>query len=344
MSYICGMSKLINYVFDVSLLEHLTKKGVYKINHLSKDGLFYIGSASGTKGSKDCQLGFYRRFLEHLRALEQNKHDSKYLQNVVNKYGIDGIRFEILEIVETEDRKIILEREQHYLDTLNPTYNSSTTARCPTVPYTNARKLASSKRMKGKKLPDSVYDAIKVPIFQFTIKGELVKRYDSGTQAAKELNIDRSSINNVALGKRESAGGYLWSYNNSITVTQNEVIQQFDFDGNLINTYNNLEQVMKTLGINSRTSLKNACNGNQYQAYGYQWRKGYYIDKIDKLPEKKIQGKPIYQLNLITGKIINEFPNTQFAAKSLNISTSSINNCAIGMYKQGGGYKWVYKE
>lgn len=338
------MSKLINHVFDVSLLDNLTKVGIYKITHIAKPIEFYIGSASSTFNGKKCQKGFYRRFLEHLRALEHKKHDSKYLQNVVNKYGIEGIRFEIIEIVDSTDRKIILEREQYYLDTLKPTYNSSTIARCPTVPYTVERKKAVSKRMKGRKLPDSVYDIRRIPIFQFTKDGDLVKRYNSGTQASKETNIDRGSINNVALGKRESAGGYLWSFNNSVSVTKNEVIQQFDFAGNLINTYTNLEEVLKMLNITSRTALKNACNGKQYQAYGYQWRKGYYVDKIDKLPEKKIQGKPIYQIDLITGEIINEFPNTQFAAKALNISTSSINNCAIGMYKQGGGYKWVYKE
>ena len=95
MSYLCNMSKLLNHVFDVSLLDNLTKLGIYKITHLSKIDVSYIGSASGTFNGKKCQKGFYRRFLEHLRALENEKHDSKYLQNVVNKYGIDGLRFEI---------------------------------------------------------------------------------------------------------------------------------------------------------------------------------------------------------------------------------------------------------
>jgi group I intron endonuclease len=338
------MNKLLNYLYDQSLLEDLTKLGIYKITHVNKLDLFYIGSASSIYVKKGIQRGFYIRFWHHINDLKLNKHASKYLQNVVNKYGIEGIRFEIIEIVESTDRKFILEREQYYLDNLKPAYNSSTTARCPTVPYTDARKVAVSKRMRSRKLPDNVYDVKRVPIFQFTKDGVLVKRYNSGTQASKETNIDRGSINNVALGKKQSAGGYLWSFNNSITVTQNEVIQKFDFDGNLINTYNTLEEVLKILNITSRTALRNACNGTQYQAYGYQWRKGYHVNKIDKLPEKKIQGKPIYQIDLLTGEIINEFPNTQFAAKALNISTSSINNCAIGMYKQGGGYKWLYKE
>jgi group I intron endonuclease len=343
MSYICGMSKLINYLYDQSLLDNLTKLGIYKISHVDKANLFYIGSASSTYVKKGIQRGFYIRFWHHINDLKLNKHNSRYLQNVVNKYGIEGIRFEIVEIVDSTDRKIILEREQYYLDALKPAYNSSTIARCPTVPYTDERKKAVSTRMKGRKLPDSVYDIRRIPVFQFTIKGKLIKKYDSATQAFKELGIDRGSINNAALGKRKSAGGYLWSFNNSVTVTQNEVIQQFDFAGNLINTYTTLEEVLKMLNITSRTALKNAYNGNQYQAYGYQWRKGYYVDKIDKLPEKKIPGKPIYQIDFVTNKIIKEFPNTTYAAKALNISKTSINNCAIGKYKQGGGYRWKYK-
>lgn len=337
------MSKLLNHLYDESLLDNLTKLGIYKISHINKPDLFYIGSASSMYVKKGVQRGFYIRFWHHINHLKLNKHNSKYLQNVVNKYGIEGIRFEILEIVETNDRKVILEREQYYLDNLKPAYNSSITARCPTVPFTQERKDHLSKLFKGRKFPENVYNNRRKPIFQFTKKGILIKKYNSATEAASETNIDRGSINNVALGKKQSAGGYLWSFNNSVTITEKEVIQQFDLEGNLINTYNNLEEVLKMLNITSRTAIKNACKGEQYQAYGFQWRKGYYISKIEKLPVKKIQGKPIYQIDLVTDEIINEFPNTTFAAKALNISKTSINNCAIGKYKQGGGYKWKYK-
>jgi group I intron endonuclease len=336
------MSILQNYVYDVSLLEHLTKRGVYKITHVQKPDLFYIGSAS-SYNNKKIQKGFYIRFYHHLKDLRNNKHNSKYLQNVVNKYGIEGIRFEILEIIDSTDRNIILEREQYYLDTLNPVYNSSTTARCPTVPFTEERKKAISARFKGIKLPDIVYEQLRVKVYQFSKAGALIKLHESIEEASKLTNTDRGSISNAASGKRSSAGGYLWSFTGEVTLKVKEVIQQFDLEGNLINTYNTLEEVLKILNITSRTAIKNACKGKQYQAYGFQWRKGYYINKIEKLPVKQIQGKPIYQIDLITNEVINEFPNTTYAAKALNISKTSINNCAIGKYKQGGGYKWKYK-
>jgi group I intron endonuclease len=337
------MSILQNYVYDVSLLEHLTKRGVYKITHVQKPELFYIGSAS-SYNNKKIQKGFYIRFYHHLKDLRNNKHNSKYLQNVVNKYGIEGIRFEILEIIESTDRKLILEREQYYLDTLKPVYNSSTTARCPTVPFTEERKKAISARFKGIKLPEIVYEQLRVKVYQFSKAGVLIKLHDSIEEASKLTNTDRGSISNAASGKRSSAGGYLWSFTGEVTLKVKEVLQQFDLDGNLVKTFDTVEQAMRDLKINSRNSIKSAYTGKQYQAYGFQWRKGLYVDKIEKLPVKKTPGKPIYQIDLLTDKIIKEYPNTPMAAKALNISKSSINNCVIGLCKHAHGYKWKYKE
>jgi group I intron endonuclease len=267
------MSKLLNHVFDVSLLNSLTQLGIYKISHLSKPDLFYIGSATANRKVKDCQKGFYRRFLEHLHFLENNKHTSKYLQNVVNKYGLQDIRFEILEIVETEDRNVVLEREQYYLDTLKPAYNSSITARCPTVPFTQERKNHLSKLFRGRRFPENVYDDRRKPIFQFTKSGIFIKEYSSTTDAATETNIDRASINNTALGKRKSAGNYLWSYNSSIVVVPKILIYQYTLDDILVRTYETLEELKKVLQLTSSTSIRACISSKQKQAYGFKWNK-----------------------------------------------------------------------
>lgn len=194
------------------MLEQLTKLGVYKIYHASKANIFYIGSASGTQGKKACEVGFYNRFRQHLRALEKNKHDSKYLQNVVNKYGIEGLRFEIIEVVDSTDRNYILEREQYYLDLLNPEYNSSKTARCPTVAYTEERKEAVRQRRKGIPFVESAYERIRKSIKQYDLKGIFIKEYLSIQEASEETNIDRASISKCASGSRKSAGGFVWEF------------------------------------------------------------------------------------------------------------------------------------
>lgn len=80
--------------------------GVYKITN-DKDGKFYIGS------SKDIE----QRWYEHKYELKNHKHGNKYLQNAWDKYGEDSFSFEV---VEECDQKIQFEREQHYLNILNP--------------------------------------------------------------------------------------------------------------------------------------------------------------------------------------------------------------------------------
>lgn len=49
-------------------------------------------------------------------------------------------------------------------------------------------------------------------IFQKNIKNEIIKKWESITIASKTLNIQRSNINSVCLGKRQFAGGYKWEY------------------------------------------------------------------------------------------------------------------------------------
>ena len=71
----------------------------------------YIGSA----------LNHVKRKREHFYNLKNNKHPNKKLQNAYNKYGEDCFDFKIIEVV--EDEKILIEREQYYINKLKPVYN-----------------------------------------------------------------------------------------------------------------------------------------------------------------------------------------------------------------------------
>lgn len=88
---------------------------VYKISSNST-GRFYVGSAKS----------FSLRKSGHLCDLRKKRHRSVFLQRHYDKYGIDDLNFEILEIV--EDVNLLLQREQFYLDLLKPHFNSSPTA------------------------------------------------------------------------------------------------------------------------------------------------------------------------------------------------------------------------
>lgn len=89
----------------------MVKSGVYKISN-KLNGNNYIGS------SKD----IINRWKKHRYDLNHNIHTNTHLQNAWNKYGEEQFDFIIVEEC-VLDKKVLLEREQNYIDLLKPEYN-----------------------------------------------------------------------------------------------------------------------------------------------------------------------------------------------------------------------------
>lgn len=83
---------------------------IYKIINKINNRI-YIGSTKN----------FRTRTTSHLNMLRNNKHSSKLLQQDYNKFGEESLEFEIIERCDFDDLK---SREQHYIDLLNPPYNT----------------------------------------------------------------------------------------------------------------------------------------------------------------------------------------------------------------------------
>jgi group I intron endonuclease len=81
-------------------------QGIYQIMN-TKNGKIYIGSAKNIT----------YRWNQHLHELYLNIHKNYKLQNDYNKFGIESFSFSILEIV--IDKKLLLNREQYYIDCLD---------------------------------------------------------------------------------------------------------------------------------------------------------------------------------------------------------------------------------
>lgn len=90
---------------------HKQVSGIYIITN-SINNRIYIGSA----------VSLYNRYHTHKLDLVKNRHHSKKMQRFVNKYGIDKLRFSILEVC---NKNILIEREQHHLDYFIPFFNTS---------------------------------------------------------------------------------------------------------------------------------------------------------------------------------------------------------------------------
>jgi group I intron endonuclease len=89
--------------------------GIYCIKN-TKNCHIYVGSSVNLK----------RRWHDHKRNLKKNRHHSSHLQRAWNKYGAINFKFEILE--EVDDINKLLEREQYFINSLNPKYNMSNIA------------------------------------------------------------------------------------------------------------------------------------------------------------------------------------------------------------------------
>lgn len=58
----------------------------------------------------------------------------------------------------------------------------------------------------------------------------------------------------------------------------------------------------------------------------------------------KANGKPVQQIDRVTGEVLNIFPSVREAGRQTGINPSHIASCCKGKpwYKSAGGYKWRY--
>ena len=86
---------------------------------LSLGGVYTITSPSGNQyvGSALC---FRERWWLHRRDLSKGKHHNAPLQKAFEKYGLDGLRFDILLICDADN---VLMFEQRAIDAIKPEYN-----------------------------------------------------------------------------------------------------------------------------------------------------------------------------------------------------------------------------
>jgi group I intron endonuclease len=108
---------------EIKLSDRSKICGIYKILCISNNK-FYVGSS----------LNVIKRLKMHLWNLKRNDHHSNYLQKCYNKYSINNFKFFL---IETCNKDVLINREQHYFDTLNPELNLSKFADRPTPPRIN---------------------------------------------------------------------------------------------------------------------------------------------------------------------------------------------------------------
>lgn len=147
--------------------------GIYQIINKINDHA-YIGSAVDIK----------RRWKWHKSRLNKGKHYNEYLQRAWNKYGKENFILVIAE--EVQDKAVLLEIEQKYLDNLCPEYNISDSATGGNLGEAVNKKLSRASRGNKANLGKRFTDEHKRKI------GESNKRKRKGMKASKETRLKQS--------------------------------------------------------------------------------------------------------------------------------------------------------
>lgn len=117
------------------------------------------------------------------------------------------------------------------------------------------------------------------PVYQYTMKGNFVKKYDCAQDAVISLGHPngKSFVASCCTGFIKSAYNYIWSYGSLEERTKNisvskrdKKVYQYNKDGSFVKEYGSA----KIAGIQmngSPNSIRRVCNGVRKTTYGYIW-------------------------------------------------------------------------
>lgn len=242
--------------------------GIYKIENKTT-GDIYIGSSKTINS----------RFASHLSLLRNNKHQNNYLQNSWNKYGEENF---VMTIVELCDEELLVEKEQYYIDILNPSFNITKEV-VRNIPSEESRLKHSI--TKKKMFEEGIIPKFNTKeIYQYNLDGNFVKKFDSIADACKELQCHPSGINRCARGIYEQQVGFQWKYTycgEKISETHNKRKKQHTLNlYRFVNIHTNEEFLMNIFDIEKTFNI-NRYNLYQYIHKKFIFRKTYQIFKTD---------------------------------------------------------------
>jgi len=223
---------------------------LYKIE--SPSNKIYIGQTSNLK----------RRLLSYKK---EDCKSQRILYNSIKKYGWKNHTFTILEeLITTSEEIDKLEiKFIKYYKNLNISLNIASGG-------TNGNK--GNIRQKGKDSPRSI------KVYQFDIEGNLIKIFDSITEASQNSGAQITKISKAILKKSFYAGGYLWLNQKLfdegvIPVRENSIFKkcnQFDKQNRFINQYYCAAEASRETGVNSSHILE-CIKGLRKSAGGFLW-------------------------------------------------------------------------
>lgn len=120
----------LSFTFVKMYNNMLTDKDIILSDFKKQSGIYLLHNQVNGKQYVDCASDLKKRFYLYYSPVQLI--DNRYVSNSIIKYGHNNFSVVLVEIITTDKddlKKIILKREQHFIDLLRPQLNLSPTAR-----------------------------------------------------------------------------------------------------------------------------------------------------------------------------------------------------------------------
>ena len=210
--------------------------------------------------------------------------------------------------------------------------------------YEKVNKLASYKRKSKSK-----------PVYQYSLDGNFIRKYNTVIEASKDINCNPSKINSCCNLTCKTSGGYQWRYEyfdsideiKSVTRAQmnDNKIVQIDKLGNIVREFSSTKEASLLYEDSNKAyhTIKACLSNNAKSAYGYIWIYKSDLDSfnINNYIQYSPHMKEIEQYDLDMN-YLRTFKSISDASKEVNGATGNISRCCLGEYKTAYGYIWKY--
>lgn len=290
------------------------------------------------------------RWSRHKSDLKNNSHSNSHLQSAYCKYRLEAFEYNIIELCSLE---IIDEREIYWINYYNSIKNGYNQAEgglgCRGYKHTD-KEIAKMIQIQKPKV-----------VLQLDLDGNLIRKWDSASYAAKSLKLFTLAIKNCCEQKRyvKSVGNFIWIYENDKEIInmdyyhhknnqQPKLVGQYDLNMNLIKIWESSYQINKDCGLSS-ASISAVCNHSRKTYNEYIWAfvdnegkiQDDYNYNIDYSYNKNNSKRKISQYTL-NNEYLATYDSISMASKLCQIDRKLISSCCNGLQKQTHGYVWKY--
>ena len=116
-----------------------------------------------------------------------------------------------------------------------------------------------------------------------------------------------------------------------------KLVYQYDLEGKLINTYNELQDAANAVNADKK-SISAACLGKIKTCKKYYWSYDL-LDGFSPIPDNRLKEVKQFDSNSV---FIKKYQSIAEASKSTGVNKSCIAKCCRGERKSAGGYYWKF--